>query len=205
MKTIDTRGLACPAPLIATKRAIKEAESETQFEVIIDNDTACQNLTTYLQEIAIKPTLVREGALYKILFSLSSDASAPSPSPATPPTQARAVPTTANYTVAISTNKMGRGDDELGELLMRAFVNSLIEADPLPSHIILYNSGVQLAVTGIDTAQALLQLEEKGVVIIACGTCVDFFDLKEKMAVGKISNMYTISQILANTGHIIYP
>jgi len=88
---------------------------------------------------------------------------------------------------------------------MRAFVNSLKEADKLPTAILLYNSGVKIALKGTDTALSLQELEDKGIAIIACGTCIEYYGIKESLAVGMISNMYTITRYLSEAGHVVYP
>ena len=100
---------------------------------------------------------------------------------------------------------MGEGEAELGQILLRAFINSLKEADKLPSAILLYNNGVKVALKGTDTALSLQALEEKGIVIIACGTCLDYYEVKDKLAVGMISNMYTLTRYMSEAGHIVYP
>ena len=100
---------------------------------------------------------------------------------------------------------MGQGDSQLGQILLRAFVNSLKEAALLPKAILLYNSGIKIALTGTDTAASLQELEEKGVAIIACGTCVDYYEVKNQLAVGMISNMFTLTRYMSEAGHIVYP
>lgn len=199
MKTIDTRGHLCPAPLIMAKKGISEATSGEEIEILTDNDTACQNLENYLTELKLNPQIRTEGDVH--IFSITTPESvASSPSPesfcATPAN---------DYVVAIKSDTMGIGDDDLGHLLMRAFINSLNAADKLPTAILLYNSGVKVALRDTDTALSLQELEDKGVAIIACGTCVEYFGVKESLAVGMISNMYTITKYLSEAGHVVYP
>ncbi|MGL6180452.1 MAG: sulfurtransferase-like selenium metabolism protein YedF [Tannerellaceae bacterium] len=200
MKQINTLGKLCPAPLILTKKGITEAAEGEVIEVITDNETAFQNLMSYLAELKITPSHKQEGTLYTITFEKPAtvneavDAAAYCNSP-----QNKA------YVVAIKGDTMGTGDDELGKILLRAFINSLKEVDTLPEAIVLYNSGVMVALKGTDTAASLQELEEKGVSIIACGTCLDYYDVKNQLAVGMIGNMYKITSLLANTGHVIYP
>ncbi len=100
---------------------------------------------------------------------------------------------------------MGNGSDELGKILIRGFLNSLIKQEQLPKHIILYNAGVLLAADGTDTADSLLELENKGVQIVLCGTCVDFFQIKEKIKTGLVSNMMHITSLLIEAPRVIVP
>lgn len=199
MKTIDTRGQLCPAPLIMAKKGINEATPDEEIEILTDNDTACQNLENYLTELKLNPQIRTEGDVH--IFSITAPelvASSPSPESfcATPAN---------DYVVAIKSDAMGTGDEDLGHLLMRAFINSLNAADKLPTAILLYNSGVKVALRDTDTALSLQELEDKGVAIIACGTCVEYFGVKESLAVGMISNMYTITKYLSEAGHVVYP
>ncbi len=110
-----------------------------------------------------------------------------------------------SFVVAFKSDKMGSGDDELGSLLIKAYINTLVENDNKPAALVFYNAGVLLAADECDTAPALQVLEEQGVELLLCGTCVEFYGLRERLAAGTISNMYTISDTLSSTGHVIYP
>ena len=110
-----------------------------------------------------------------------------------------------HFVVAFKSDKMGSGDDQLGSLLIKAYINTLVENDNKPAALVFYNAGVLLAAEDSDTAPALQVLEEQGVELLLCGTCVEFFDLKQRLAAGTISNMYAISETLSSTGHVIYP
>jgi len=199
MKTIDTKGQLCPAPLILAKKGIQEATAGEEIEILTDNDTAFQNLKSYLTELKITPQISEEGKVHiltvirpeTLTSTLSEESFCPTPG--------------SNYVVAIKSDAMGIGDDDLGHILMRAFINSLKEADKLPTAILLYNSGVKIALKGTDTALSLQELEEKGTAIIACGTCVEYYEIKESLAVGMISNMYTITKYMSEAGHVVYP
>jgi selenium metabolism protein YedF len=79
---------------------------------------------------------------------------------------------------------------------MRAFLYTLTESEALPARIILMNGGVKLAVEGSDSLINLRRLAERGVEILACGTCLEFYQLKDALAVGRVSNMYEIAGLL---------
>jgi len=201
MKTIDTCGLLCPAPLIETKRAIKSAKEGELIEILLDNDTACNNVTAYLNELGIECEVKVSGKTQHITFSTPSkvDETISAESFCKAPTETR------GYVVVLKSEFMGEGDPSLGALLMRGFINSLKESDKLPDSIILYNGGVKLAVEGSDTAESLSEMENKGVSIICCGTCVDFYELKSRIKTGTISNMFRITELTSKAGHIVYP
>jgi selenium metabolism protein YedF len=105
--------------------------------------------------------------------------------------------------IAISSNGMGRGDDELGQVLLRNYLHTLTEVTPSPDVIVFFNSGVRLAVEGSPALDDLGVLQRQGVRILLCGTCLGHFDLKDKVAVGEISNMYAISETMLRAAKVI--
>ena len=204
MKTIDTRGTLCPAPLIMTKRAIKGSNIGDEIEVLADNDIAVQNLLRYLKELNIETIQTKDSDITSIRFVIGNTTKLSAT--VTSAESFCAIPSAkAGYTVVLKSVNMGEGDCELGEILMRSCLNSLIELDDLPSCIILYNDGVKLAIDGSDSSQALKNLEEAGVELIICGTCIDFYQLKDQIKIGVISNMYKINSVLSNASHVVYP
>ena len=118
---------------------------------------------------------------------------------AAPAVQAAASPGPAGLpgaTVFIAAAGIGAGDEQLGALLLRGFLYTLTEAEAAPARIILMNGGVRLAVAGSDSLVNLVRLAERGVEILACGTCLEFFQLKDALAVGRVTNMYEIAGLL---------
>ena len=105
--------------------------------------------------------------------------------------------------IFISSNKMGNGNDELGEILMKGFIYTLTESKPYPKSILLVNAGVKLSTENHDTTQNFKILEEAGVEILSCGTCLDYYGLKESLKVGSVTNMYTIVDIMKNSSQTI--
>lgn len=208
MKTIDTRGRLCPEPLIMTKRAIAAAAPGDRFEVLTDNPTAFSNLKSYLTELGIAFD-VEVDTIRFTLAAVSAGAAPTVPDPVCPtPPGPVSVPGAAgkgNYCVAVSSDRMGSGDDDLGRILLRAFVNALGEVERLPSHMLFYNGGIRLTLEGSDTVAALRELEARGVGILVCGTCLDFYGVKERLAVGTVSNMFKITEVLSGAGHVVYP
>ena len=204
MKVIDTRGKLCPLPLIMLKKAVDVTPVGEEIAVMTDNETAKGNLRDYIRELGATATEQEEDGYTTLTFRVAMHIE--EPAPATCPTETAHATAKGDYVIVARSNKMGRGEDELGTILMRAFVNAIGELDRLPSHIILYNSGVLLAVEGTDTADTLAALNEQhGIPIIVCGTCADYFEIKERLRVGTISNMYRIMQLQTEAGHVLYP
>lgn len=204
---IDTRGKICPEPVIMTKRALSTARQGEKIEIVGDNDTVRLNLMTYLASLAIEPVCendTNEG--FRIVFVTGGGALAKAEEAAVEHFSCEVVaPDKGNYAVVLRGKVMGAGDDKLGALLMRSCINSLPSLDKLPSIVVLYNAGVFLAARDSDTAHSLAALQQAGVEIIVCGTCTDYFELNDKIAVGTISNMLTINNKLASVGTILYP
>jgi len=199
MKTVDATGLLCPQPLIMLKKTMLEMEAGEEVRILTDNDTSYKNLTTFLDDQGAKWTQSKEGKLYTILSS--------KPDKDLTQVDAAAYCSTGNpdYVICIKSERMGDGEPELGTILIKAFINSLKEQEKLPTHIVFYNSGVKLTTKSSPVIEALGALEDAGIRIIVCGTCIDYYGLKEELGVGMISNMYTITETLSQAGHVIVP
>ena len=108
-------------------------------------------------------------------------------------------------TVFLNNNVMGIGDDQLGRILMKAFLKTLKSAEPLPAEIICVNNGVHLTAEGSEELPVLQELAAKGVEIVSCGTCLDFFKKLDKVKVGIVGNMFDIVGRLNKAAKIIAP
>jgi selenium metabolism protein YedF len=204
-KAIDARGLACPQPVILTRNALSEGGFDL-LEVLVDDASSKDNVVRFATYIhCTVEQVLEEGACFRILIH-------PKPKDQTFPTPGRvfAKPEAGGpqareaqgATVFIASGEVGSGDPKLGALLMRGFLHTLTEAESLPTRVILMNGGVKLAVEGAETLASLTALGHQGVEILACGTCLEFFGLKDRLAVGRISNMYEITELLQK-GNVI--
>jgi selenium metabolism protein YedF len=178
---VDARGLACPEPVVRTKSALNEGVRE--LEVLVDNPTARDNVCRFASSQGCRFEVRGEGGGYLIAITREEETAGAAVSAAEAGTRT---------VVALSGDTMGRGSEELGRILIKAFLNTLAEGDPPPWRAVLFNSGVKLAVDGEDTVEAISNLSRLGVEVLVCGTCLDFFGLKDKLAVGTVSNMYDI-------------
>jgi selenium metabolism protein YedF len=201
-KIVDTRGLACPEPVILAKKALDEAK---EVLVIADNDEAVENIRRLATKMGCAVALMpAEAGIYRIRLSRSGQA------PPHEGTDSGIVCGTVKdrgepLVIVLSSDRMGRGDDELGEVLMRGFVHTLLTLEPRPAKIILYNTGVRLAVEESALIDDLKQLEAAGVELCVCGTCVNYFGLKERLGAGIISNMYDIAAAMTGAGKLVIP
>ena len=110
-----------------------------------------------------------------------------------------------NTVVAVSSATMGHGNDELGKALMKGFIYALSQLEELPRTILFYNGGAHLTVEGSASLEDLKTMEAQGVEIMTCGTCLDFYGLKDKLAVGTVTNMYSIVETLSKASKVIKP
>lgn len=197
MISIDTRGKLCPLPLIIFKREIKNARPGEEVELLVDNELSCQNLMDHLSNEGISFREEKVGAETKLYF-LAPKVKAEKP--------LGEHASQEGYVIVLNSDQLGHGDRALGEILMRSFINTLDQLERLPRTIVCYNAGVQLLKEGRDTAESLYRLrEERGVDVVACGTCVEYYDLKKGLKVGRIVNMLQILELLEQAPKVIYP
>ena len=201
MKIVDCRGMACPKPLIRTKKALQELSIGQSVEILIDNETSKQNVERFLTDNGIDVSVTRDGPLFTL------NATKKRLDPVAGDERAYCLPTgsTKPHVICFSSDTMGNGPAELGAILMKAFVNTIKEVKPLPSHCVFYNTGVNLVVEGSTLVEPFRLLSDKGVTMLACGTCLDYFKVKDKLRVGTASNMYTILETLSAASHVIKP
>lgn len=200
MKTLDTKGLKCPQPLIMLKEALMELNEGEEIRVETDNDTSLKNLLSYLKDQGVEPEVNTTGSIHT-LVALKPEKDLASSNPAIYCTTDLPL----SYVVCIKGELMGQGDPELGKLLMETFVDNLKLQEQLPTHVILYNEGVKLAMKESPVCNSLTELEELGTRIMLCGTCIDHYGLQFDIGVGMISNMVVITETLALAGHVITP
>ena len=110
-----------------------------------------------------------------------------------------------NTVVVIASDRMGEGNDELGKVLIKGFIYAVSQLDTLPKAILFYNGGATLTTEGSDSLKDLKEMEAQGVEILTCGTCLDYYQLKDKLAVGSVTNMYSIVETMAQADKIIRP
>jgi selenium metabolism protein YedF len=187
---VDARGLTCPQPVVLTNKVLAESDEVT---TIVDNDVAKENVSRLARNKGFNVKIEEKDNLFYLHLT-------------------RAASTTKHITeksvtgptiLLIPADSFGRGSEELGQLLMRSFLHTLGETTPLPDQIICLNSGVKLVVQGSSVLEDLRTLKERGIEILACGTCLGYYEIKDKVAVGRISNMYDIASALLNAGKVI--
>lgn len=191
MVKVDAIGQVCPVPIIMTKNALKDIE-EGQVEVSVDNRISLENLQKMSKEMGYDYTVEESGDIFKIVINKMRES-------------VELKESEENTVVVIDSLHMGKGDVELGRILMKGFIYTLSEIEELPKTILFYNEGVKLAIEGAESLQDLKSLEERGVEILSCGTCLNFYGITEKLRVGSVTNMYTILERQMKATRVIKP
>lgn len=201
MNTVDTKGLTCPQPLIMLKEALLGIKAGEKITIYTDNDTSLKNLVSYLKDQGVEPEVTTKGKVHTVI----SDRPEGDIASTEPVLYCETAIPVKEYVVCIKSALMGEGDPELGKILMHTFIDNLKLQERLPTHVVLYNGGVKLAMKQSQTCSSLSELEELGTRIMLCGFCIDYYGLQYDIGVGMISNMVVITETLAKAGHVICP
>jgi selenium metabolism protein YedF len=185
---VDARGLTCPKPVIQTKKAMDQLQ-EGVVTTIVDNDTARENVIKYAKSQNYRYEVKQADGFYyidiyktEVMFDTEI--------------MAQPKPKLSEIVILVGKNTFGEGDETLGEVLIKGYFYTLTELEPYPKSILFVNSGVHLTVEGSPVLEHLRLLESTGVEILSCGTCLDFYNIKEKLAVGGVGNMYAIVETM---------
>ena len=201
-KKIDCKGMACPLPVVNAKKAAEELSAGDVLTVLVDNEIAVQNLTRFGEHRGFAVSAAKKAEKeYAVRMTVAGTAADDKEEAVDCAVDSRR----KGMLVVLSANTMGTGDPKLGTALMKAFVFALTRQDQLPDTVLCYNTGAYLTCEGADTLEDLKLLESEGVTILTCGTCLDFYGLKEKLAVGGVTNMYDILERMESAARIIKP
>jgi selenium metabolism protein YedF len=190
---VDLKGMSCPLPVIETKKLIESGNVE-ELKLSLDQGPPRENVTRFLESRGYCVSVESDQSDSVVLHATRIEGA----ETAVKPVQKKIV-------VLVDGATVGRGDDLLGSVLMKSFLHTLKEIEPRPSTLIFLNAGVKLASEGSDSVAVLKELEGSGVEILSCGTCLDFFKLKDKLAVGRVTNMYDIVSSLASATSVLRP
>lgn len=201
MVTVNAMGDNCPIPVVKAKKAMQALTGPDTIEVLVDNEIAVQNVTKMASGAGGQVSSEKLGdAQFKITIQMEGAAAQDAAEDAACMPDAR-----DNTVVVVSSDRMGIGNDELGKVLIKGFIFAVTQLDTLPKTMLFYNGGATLTAEGSDSLEDLKSLEAQGVEIMTCGTCLDYYGLKDKLAVGSVTNMYSIVETMANAGKIIKP
>lgn len=204
MRIVDTKGQQCPAPIIATKKALQEALKGDTIKVLTDNVTSLNNLSRFLKDNKTKFTAEEKDGVWTLLITKPTSEEKYSKAEDYCVTEIPHLKK-GDFIIAFSSDSMGLGDDYLGQILIINFIKAVKDLDILPAKMVFYNSGVKLGSVDSEAFEHLKEIEKMGVQLLLCGTCAKHFILEEKIKVGTLSNMFEIAQVMASAGNIIKP
>ena len=200
---VNAVGKQCPIPVVMASNALKALAVPSVLEVHVDNAIAVQNLTRLAANYGLPvKSQRREEGLFVVEMEaadLGKIAGAPQPDASC------GVDARGDFVVAVEAAEMGRGESALGKTLMKGFLYAVSQLERLPSAVLFYNGGAFLTCEGSDSLEDLKSMEAQGVEIWTCGTCLDFYHLQDKLAVGRVTNMYAIVEKLAGAGKVVKP
>ncbi|MGB5824795.1 MAG: sulfurtransferase-like selenium metabolism protein YedF [Proteocatella sp.] len=203
--TLDLRGMECPKPVIETQKAFKNKEF-TEFELLVDNITARENLKRLVASKGYKSEVTEENGV--ITINVSTEASGIEAGKEEtfevvcdiPQAEENGI---SNTVLMIKSEYLGQGNDELGKVLMKGFLYTITETRPYPEKVVLLNSAIKLSTVNEETVLHLQKLEQAGTKVYSCGTCLNYYELAEQLKVGVIGNMYDVVESLMGTANRI--
>lgn len=197
---VDAKGLACPMPVIKTKNALEQIESGI-VEVVVSDNVPKENVLKFARSVNCKAEIIKEEK-DEIVIRISKENGTKFDIADEDITCDVEIPK-GKEVIAIMSNRIGSGNDELGAVLIKGFLFTLTESKPLPKSVLFLNGGVELTTKNEATVEHIKKLEDLGVEILSCGTCLDYYGLKEELKVGTVTNMYTIVEEMKAASKVI--
>ena len=195
--TLDATGKACPMPVILARKALEERGSDVT--VLVDNAIAVENLKRLAGSRGLTAAVTERGGTYAVSFSgTAAEVPVSSAAPAAP------VCAGCGTAVFIGKETIGSGDDTLGRNLMKMFLYTLSQGEDLPACVLFMNGGVKLpAGEEAEVLESIRTLIQRGVDVLVCGTCLNFYGLTERLKAGSVSNMYDIVERMQQAAKVI--
>ena len=201
---VDALGDVCPVPVVKANKAMGAMKEAGIVEIHVDNETSVQNLTRLGNTKGLNPKSEKiEDKHYIVRFTVEDPAKLKQSGSL--PEECQVEDARGNVCVVVASDKMGEGDEQLGHILMKSFIFAVSQQDKLPKTMLFYNSGAKLTLEGSPVLEDLKSMDAQGVDIVTCGTCLDFYGIKDKLAVGGITNMYSIVEYMENASKIVRP
>jgi len=204
MEIVNTSGQQCPAPLIATKRALRETPAGESIRVITDNRTSFNNISRFLKDNTTEFSSEESNGIWTLTITKGSSGFI-NADPSAYCTNDVPHFSQGNFIIAFTSDKMGEGEDELGHLLMSNFIMAIKDLDILPREMVFYNRGVTLGSDYSPVIDHLRDIEKMGVTMLLCATCARYYSIEEKIKIGTLSNMFEIVRVMSVAGNIVRP
>jgi selenium metabolism protein YedF len=193
METLDCRGQQCPQPVVQVRRQLLAAP-DAPLQVLVSDAAARDNVGRLAASRGYQVAVTETAGTFRLDLTPAAPAAGQATAPASGPT-----------VVLVTSDQFGQGDPQLGQVLMKNFLFTLTEGDAAPDLMLFVNGGARLTVAGSEVLEPLRQLMDRGTDIATCGLCLEFFHLKEELAVGRVSNMLETVNALQGAGRVIRP
>jgi selenium metabolism protein YedF len=194
--------MACPQPVVVARKAILEAGVDC-VRAVVDQGVSAENIQRMAHGQGWNVQVEQQGEEYQLTLTRGDGPAGPATEQPRPdPVDAKGKP---QIVVFVTSDVFGQGDKKLGQILMKAFIKTLKELETPPQRIIFANSGVRLTTEGSDLVEELRLLQQQGVTILSCGTCLDYYGLLDSLQVGTATNMYEIATALVEADRIVQP
>ena len=194
--------MSCSEPLIKAKKALEAINKGSSVLIIVDNDALKCDMERFVQKRGCTTKTMPAGNKFQVRITKGDSDKFAAP---LTPQDYECNQGKPDLIYIIPTETLGHGDGDLGRILMKSFVKTILEVSPLPREIFFYNSGVKLTAKGSEVIEPLKELAEMGVKILSCGTCLDFYNLKKELQVGEVTNMYNIVESMITAKKTITP
>ena len=203
MITVNAIGDACPIPVVKTRKAMETIKGSEVVETLVDNEIAVENLKKMAGQMGyqVKDQKLEEGK-YSVQIMVTEAEKTEKIQADICDCRPKAA---SDKVVVIRSSVMGEGDPELGKVLIKGFIYALSQQEELPKTMLFYNGGACLTCEGSASLDDLKELEHRGVKILTCGTCLNFYGLSEKLKVGEVTNMYEIAETMSKASLIVSP
>lgn len=200
---INAMGKQCPIPVVMTKKVIDKASVGDELEILVDNETAVNNLSRLANKTGCAFVSEKlQNKKYQVKMTVRTEQAGRDTDEEDSVCE---IPNKKMTVAVISSDTMGNGDDELGRILIRGFIYALSQMEVLPDTILFYNGGARLTTEGSESIEDLKKMEENGTEIMTCGTCLKHYGLMDKLKVGSVTDMYTIAERMTGADKIIRP
>jgi selenium metabolism protein YedF len=195
---IDARGLPCPRPVVETRKALQGIDDEAAIVVVVDSLESRENVQRFARSQGCQVEVKEEDGVFRLTIARGQAVEAAQKAEPDLVDAAK-----GDVVVVISTDRFGSGDERLGEILMKAFLNTLWDREPRPARLLFINSGVRLTTEGSEVLDALELLEQDGVQVLSCGTCLEYYGIKDSLRVGAVTNMYEMVDFMLSASKVL--
>jgi len=210
-KTVDLRGLICPEPVLRTKKLLDDA-SVLKVEALVESEVNVNNLERLARSMKLQFNAADEDNHYRVtIVRSSSEAGSPQavvdaaqPAHGAPPHEG-ADKASVGTVVLLARDKFGDGDADFSNSLMSVFLQTMLQSGHRPRAILMANSGVKLLDPDSSTYKVLQDYKSEGVEVLACGLCVEYYGLKQKIPVEQITNMFAICEFIMTADKVVQP